>query len=133
MSSKRAVCAHCQFVQQQCVCTFIEKYGLGADFFAGLNLPLRVLVLQEKREAKHAKNTVRLLKLAIPEVQIIEVDVEEDLNTSLSSLKAHSTGVLFPSEQATSIETLSTSELGAIETLVLIDATWRRAKRIWFF
>lgn len=118
---KRSLCTQCGFVERQCICQFIET----------VSSPVTLVVLQDFRETKHAKNTVRLLKLSIPELTVIEVSVESDLTDILKPYLAPSTYVVFPGDRAVGLEKLEISEKETIRTLILIDATWRRAKRIW--
>ncbi|REG84178.1 tRNA-uridine aminocarboxypropyltransferase [Marinomonas pollencensis] len=120
-NSKRKRCAGCGFLQSQCVCHLRpEPRQLG----------LRIIVLQDPKEAKHAKNTVTLLTLALPQVTCIAMD-DSTLLAQLQALDLSQWRLLYPSEQAQPIETLQDTEATQIEGVILIDATWRKAKRFY--
>ncbi|WP_353668966.1 tRNA-uridine aminocarboxypropyltransferase [Marinomonas sp. THO17] len=118
MSERRQSCDKCGFLQSQCVCPWLVQ----------LNTDLKILVVQDPKEAKHAKNTVALLRLALPNVKCISVTQI----ASLSDLMASRWRLVFPSQSAHWIETLGAEEKSNIEGVILLDATWRKAKK-WLF
>lgn len=118
LSERRKTCSGCGFLQRQCVCAWIPK----------LDTSLKIIVVQDPKEAKHAKNTVALLRLALPSVKCISVSQIDDLAT----LTPSQWRLVFPSETADLLEQLDTQQKADIEGVILLDATWRKAKK-WMF
>lgn len=116
----RPVCEQCGFLLQQCVCQWIPTLVTG----------LKVIVIQDPKEAKHAKNTVTLLRLALPAVECLSCDTV-DLEKKLSALPLERWRLVFPNERSSPIEQIARREAEAIEGVILIDATWRKAKRLF--
>ncbi len=114
--NKRPHCEACGFLQSQCVCAWVPV----------LTSRLKILVVQDRKEASHAKNTVSLLRLALPSVECLDsADV-----SPLSRLDVDSWRVLFPGQESMPIESLSADQKRQIEGVILIDATWRKAKKL---
>lgn len=89
-------------------------------------------MLQHPAESNHPKNTVQLLKLCMPELEIYIGENQQDFFRQLDkqSLNTDTTLVLYPSNN--SVELPAPSEFGqAQNTLIFIDASWRKAKKIW--
>ncbi|MGB3600114.1 MAG: tRNA-uridine aminocarboxypropyltransferase [Marinomonas sp.] len=120
-SSKRQTCNRCHFLTAQCVCHLLP---------APQQVGLRIIVLQDPKEAKHAKNTVALLTLVLPQVECIGMD-DVRLPERLQALDLTKWRVLYPAEQAQPIEALTSDVAATIEGIILIDATWRKAKRFY--
>ena len=120
-NSKRTSCVSCGFLSSQCVCHLLPTPR---------QVSLQVIVLQDPKEAKHAKNTVALLKLALPQIQCIAMD-DETLLDQLQKLNLTQWRLLYPAQQAQPIEAITSTEAGQIEGVILIDATWRKAKRFY--
>ncbi|TDO99686.1 tRNA-uridine aminocarboxypropyltransferase [Marinomonas balearica] len=118
---QRSQCGQCGFVERQCVCRFIQQ----------ARVPQRVVIIQDIKESKHAKNTVGLLQLAVPQTEVVGIHVDDDVSQCFDGLTAQNTALIYPSACAEMIEPLENSDKFQIDNLVLIDATWRRAKRIW--
>ncbi|WP_191600308.1 DTW domain-containing protein [Marinomonas algicola] len=113
----RAVCAQCFFLKQNCVCHFIPN----------VHTDLKVIVFQSLQEAKHPKNTVRLLRLAMPSIQVIPVVSQEDILRELNLLDLTKWCLIYPCDQSTPIEIETKQSLDNYEGILLIDATWRKA------
>lgn len=114
------MCDQCGFLLRQCVCQWIPK----------LALTLKVIVIQDPKEAKHAKNTVSLLRLALPAVECLSCE-SADLEKRLSALPLERWRLVFPNERSEPIEQIARREAEEIEGVILIDATWRKAKRLF--
>ncbi|MEL0635895.1 tRNA-uridine aminocarboxypropyltransferase [Marinomonas sp. TI.3.20] len=121
MREKRPRCQVCHFLQTQCVCHLLPS---------SRSVDLRIIVLQDPKEAKHAKNTVSLLALALPQIECIAMD-DVTLEARLQSLEFTQWRVVYPNEQANLIEQLEKEEIAIIKGIILIDATWRKAKRFY--
>ncbi|MEP3351150.1 MAG: tRNA-uridine aminocarboxypropyltransferase [Marinomonas sp.] len=119
---KRARCNGCRFLAEQCVCQWIPK----------LKTTLKVLVIQDPKEAKHAKNTVSLLCLGLPSVECISIDDRNLLEANLSEMEASKWRLVFPCDDAVAVESMSRDDLAQIEGVILLDATWRKAKKMYF-
>ncbi|MCB5162156.1 tRNA-uridine aminocarboxypropyltransferase [Marinomonas algarum] len=120
--SSRCYCENCHFLSVMCVCPWRPK----------LATPLQILVLQDPKERRHAKNTVSLLSLALPSVRCIVIENEQIMVHTLESLDRIRWRLVFPSDNALSIESLPASDKRQIEGLIFLDATWRKAKK-WYF
>ncbi|MEP0073339.1 MAG: tRNA-uridine aminocarboxypropyltransferase [Marinomonas sp.] len=118
---KRARCNGCRFLVEQCVCQWIPK----------LETTLKVLVIQDPKEAKHAKNTVALLRLGLSSVECISIDDRNLLEASLSELEASKWRLVFPCDDAVAVESVGRDDLAQIEGVILLDATWRKAKKMY--
>ncbi|WP_283787299.1 tRNA-uridine aminocarboxypropyltransferase [Bermanella sp. WJH001] len=119
----RKLCEHCQRPLAVCICPYLVN----------LQAPCRLLILQHPSEQKQALATVPLLQLCIKPLDVLVGEEFEHLDVVQGLLRnPKSCRVLFPAanseewnltEQANSVE--------GIETLIIIDGTWRKAKRIW--
>lgn len=118
---KRARCENCGFLVEQCVCQWIPKLKTG----------LKVLILQDPKEATHAKNTVSLLCLGLPSVQCVSIDDRNLLESVLSELDRRKWRLVFPCDGAISIESMNREVSSQIEGVILLDATWRKAKKMY--
>ena len=91
----------------------------------------RVHILQHPKETNHAKNTVRLITLCLPDVEVLVGESPEDF----ASLKEEVLGnpadfnVFYPHVQSQCFEEQFSSTTPA--NLIFIDATWRKAYKIW--
>jgi len=119
-SKKRSVCASCNYPSRTCIC----------DYLSHVELPARIIVLQHKAEAKHAKNTVRLVKLIAPEIVVLQSGA--DMKIDEVDLSNRNVVVIYPSEHSLSLEQYSNkSNMQSVDTLVFIDASWRQAYGMW--
>jgi DTW domain-containing protein YfiP len=118
---KRARCDDCCFLIEQCVCQWIPKLKTG----------LKVLILQDPKEATHAKNTVSLLCLALPSVQCVSIADRNLLESTLSELDSDTWRLVFPCDGAIAIESVDREAASQIEGVILLDATWRKAKKMY--
>lgn len=114
----RDVCGGCGRLTSVCICGALVE----------VQSPLRVVILQHPSELKQPLATVPLLQRCLTPC---EVHVGEDFNgTEIQArLQAQATGValLFPSsEEAAPADGLCFTP----HTLLVIDGTWRKARRI---
>ncbi|MBR7887848.1 DTW domain-containing protein [Marinomonas sp. A79] len=120
---KRRLCQHCCFLISMCVCPWRPT----------VSTRLHILVLQDPKEAKHAKNTVTLLQLALPlSVECVSIADQANVGKVLQEKDPAKWRLLFPSDNAMPVESLSLGESTAIEGLIVLDATWRKAKKLYF-
>ncbi len=121
VSEKRIRCDGCLFLVEQCVCSWVPR----------LSTRLSILILQDPKEAKHAKNTVPLLRLGLPVVKCIQTSNQEALRCALSQKDPAKWRLLFPNDEATAIESMDAKVASNIEGLIVLDATWRKAKKLY--
>ena len=90
----------------------------------------QLVVLQHLAEVKHAKNTARLISLVAPDTKIVVGETAEDFCDVRSQYAADPGAVvLYPAAGSASLNECATH--APIKTLIIIDGTWRKAKRIW--
>ena len=121
-SAKRARCDNCRFLTEQCVCQWIPV----------LSTRLKIVILQDPKEAQHAKNTVSLLSLGLPSVECISTANQDALSSALRQKDPAKWCLVFPSDDAVPIESIDAGSAAEIEGLILLDATWRKAKKLYF-
>ncbi|NLQ16113.1 DTW domain-containing protein [Marinomonas sp. M1K-6] len=119
---KRTRCEQCHFLTAQCVCQWIPT----------LSTRLKVLILQDPKEAKHAKNTVTLLRLGLPSVDCISTADQAVLANVLMQKDPAKWCLVFPTDDAVRVESMAADCIAKIEGLILLDATWRKAKKLYF-
>lgn len=109
----RPQCPRCQRPRSHCLCPLVPS----------LDSRTRVLILQHPDEASHALNTARLAALGLKnsELRIGEVFADLSLDETPSVL-------LFPGESAAPVESLAS--LAVLPQLIVLDGTWRKARRI---
>ncbi|GAA5217900.1 tRNA-uridine aminocarboxypropyltransferase [Corallincola platygyrae] len=108
------------------------------DRVATISLTTQIHILQHPTEVGLAKGTARLLELALPTVKIYGGETEHDFADIKTELlreqrTGHSVWVLFPSQQALSLSRTSvkTAYTSPPKHLIVIDGTWRKAKKIF--
>ena len=134
---KRSYCPSCHYVQQNCLCASITEQSCH----------MRVIILQHPTESKHSKNSAKLVKLCIKQCEIIIGEQPQDF-ANIRAIKSP-VYVIYPSEQAVPIESLKAMHSIPLSlsqrddspilpednqqpiTLVFIDASWRKAYKMW--
>jgi len=122
VSRNRTRCDGCRFLTEQCVCQWIPR----------LTTQLNVLILQDPKEAKHAKNTVSLLCLGLASVECVSITSQRELADKLLQKDPAKWRLLFPCDSAVALESIDAKTASNIEGLILLDATWRKAKKMYF-
>ncbi len=120
-SESRAFCPSCEFLKSRCLCDTLK------------NIPNKVhlIVLQHPSESKHPLNTVRIMKKSFQEMTVL---VGEDFNNDLrlNTLLCdpnNECALLYPGETAKVLD--NNSENRELTHVILIDGTWRKAKKIF--
>lgn len=121
LGSKRTICSQCGFLESQCVCKWVPS----------LSTRLKILIVQDPKEATHAKNTVPLLSLGLASVTCVSTNDVDALQLLLIQKDAAKWRLVFPSDDAMPVEAIKASEASCIEGLILLDATWRKAKKMY--
>ncbi|NMH65066.1 tRNA-uridine aminocarboxypropyltransferase [Shewanella salipaludis] len=115
----RRYCSVCHYPQSACVCASIRP----------LQPKTRLLVLQHPSEVGHAKNSVRLLSLVIPQTLVYVGETPEDfaeLRQYLARLE-RPVYLVYPSEKSVQVQQAAPA---ADCVLLLLDGTWRKAFRL---
>ena len=120
----RHYCQTCLRPKTACICQFVSK----------VENRVRVLVLQHPSEVKQSKGTLTLLAHSLAHCQVI---VGEDFsdNLELRQILAHyqeRVFLLYPSENAEALPGTGELAEGLEEyCLILLDATWKKAYRMF--
>ena len=119
--SKRATCDTCHYPLKTCVCSAVHCVKNHA----------KIIILQDKNELKNAKNTARLLALGLSNIEIIQNEDSEALQrlASLCLNEPSSIALIFPSRTSKPFENEKANT--TVKNFLFIDATWRKAKRIY--
>ncbi len=118
----RCICQQCGYPVATCLCAEVEP----------MSAPLSIHVLQHPTEQKIAKNTARLINLVIPQTQLHVGESESDFESLRDQLDVTASLLIFPSEiNQVVIEEGYRTNISLPRNLVLIDATWRKAKKIY--
>jgi len=113
----RSYCHACSLPQSACLCAHVLPQAC----------PFPVLILQHPLEAKHAKSTVPLLRLALPDIRV-------EITEHLDPLPPPARGrwwLLYPDAQARDLDAeaaiLPMADIGG---LIVLDGTWRKTRRL---
>ncbi|MGB0944129.1 MAG: tRNA-uridine aminocarboxypropyltransferase [Marinomonas sp.] len=116
----RNYCEKCHYLVKQCIC----------DLIPNLVQPLKIVIFQHPKEAKHAKNTIKLVAQVWPDVQCIILPENDVENTDYFEAINHNWCLLYPGETSQALEYFPEQDKKRIEGIVLIDATWRKAYKL---
>ena len=123
----RSYCYQCFRAEDACLCGWAVR----------IDNSINVIVLQHPDEVKNAKGSAVIAKLCLEHYQCWQGE-DFSLHHEINQLIATSSDkicVLYPSESSVLIEDCLHNNTGAninnIEYVIFIDATWRKAKKIW--
>jgi DTW domain-containing protein YfiP len=127
-TNKRLVCAKCGYPQSTCLCVWVNP----------ITTPVNIIILQHPKEAKHAKNTVKLLTLGLKNITVLQGERPDDwpeLAERVANQPQHYS-LFYPHEKSTSFESISTPEqkesnFPVNHNMIFVDAPWRKALKIW--
>lgn len=121
---KRNICNTCHKPKIACICSFITPTAN----------EVTVVILQHPKEVNHAKGTANLLLKSLRNCHVIVGESFND-NQKLQKLLEESQGqtyLLYPSDDAQVIgENVSQSTITNASCLILLDATWRKAYKMF--
>jgi len=120
----RAFCYQCRRAKVACLCGCIEKQPND----------IKIIVLQHPDEVNNPKGTGIIAELGLQQYYkwVAEDFAQHKELIRFIAENAAQTAVLYPTEGANEIsECSSTSDLINIKNLIVIDGTWRKAKKIW--
>jgi len=121
----RPLCKTCQRPKLACICPFISP----------VNNSILVVVLLHPKEVNQSKGTLPLLAHSLSNRLVIEGEnfsENEQLNDILVQYK-HRVALLYPSETAAVLSSSSVdfSDGNKYKCLILLDATWKKAFRMY--
>lgn len=122
----RKICPACQYPPLVCVCSSITRTVVDTE----------IIILQHPSEKSRAKNTARLISLVIPNTKTFVGESAADFELVKQRLltresKDTSIAVLFPSPDSKIFSEALKPALHRVQTLILLDGTWRKAKKMW--
>lgn len=123
----RQICSRCQYPLTTCICANVTELALNAQ----------LVVMQHPSEVEHAKNSVRVLKLVVPETKVVVGESAEDFAELRAELEKSQRPVylIYPNENSEAVEDVQPNKDGIF---ILLDGTWRKAFRLlqlnpWLF
>lgn len=117
----RPLCPHCQLPLARCLC----------DCAIECQSTLEIIVWQHPSETDHPKNTVPLLKACLPQIRIIRGElISKDEFLASTNSKNGELRLLFPSNESPLTRAKVQTENDSKLSLVAIDGTWRKARKI---
>lgn len=127
-TNKRQMCTNCGYPQSTCLCAWINP----------ITAPFNIIILQHPTEAKHAKNTTKLLTLGLKKITVLKGEKPEDWEELAHNVEhqPQKYGLFYPHEQSKAVESIALPEQKACyfplnHNLIFIDSTWRKALKIW--
>jgi DTW domain-containing protein YfiP len=125
---KRLQCTKCGYPQTTCLCPWIKA----------IESPVKLVILQHPKESKHAKNTVKLLQLGLTNLKVIQGENASDFAefAKLVAASPKSFVLCYPHANSKAIEALESDAvkdkaITELTTVILIDASWRKALKMW--
>lgn len=120
----RKLCDGCSRPVSVCIC----------EHLVSVVAPIEVVILQHPSEQKQALATVPLIERCLSPVSVHVGEDFSDEETIKEILKSpNEVRVVFPADSAQTwkIGASTSANDRQIKTLIFIDGTWRKAKRIW--
>jgi DTW domain-containing protein YfiP len=127
-AGKRPTCARCQLPQRSCVCALAVPVAHRTP----------VWVLQHPAEARHAKNTVRLLALSLAHCTVRVSEHIDDATLHAELFAPDATGrpvqpvLLYPATPGSAVwpgAVADPSDAPPVR-LVVLDGTWRQSRQL---
>ncbi|MBQ4835910.1 tRNA-uridine aminocarboxypropyltransferase [Pseudoalteromonas luteoviolacea] len=117
---KRSTCNICHFSIKTCVCDYVCPK---------LQNKTKIIVLQHPSEVSVAKNTVRLLKLQLADIEVFQGESPEDFLAAQEIARISNCALLYPDQNADTVETINRHQQ-TIEYLFVLDGTWKKTHKI---
>lgn len=127
----RKLCSGCDRPIAVCIC----------EHLVSVEAPMKVVILQHPSEQKQALATVPLLQRCLQPVTVLvgedftdHPEIEQLFSSDEGAINAETCCVVYPAPDARHwhAQQPANSADKAIQTLIFIDGTWRKAKRIWY-
>ncbi|MDX1280691.1 tRNA-uridine aminocarboxypropyltransferase [Shewanella colwelliana] len=115
----RPNCPQCLYAANACLCAKLRR----------MSTEVEVIVLQDPTEVNHAKNSVKLMRSVLPNLQVVVGETAADFSALREQLASTNKAIflLYPSEQSQSLSAQTTSDK---VILLLLDGTWRKAYKL---
>ncbi|MCL1050549.1 DTW domain-containing protein [Shewanella abyssi] len=115
----RPNCPSCHYPLKACLCASIKQ----------MQVKTELIILQDPTEVGHAKNSVRLLALVIPQTKVVVGETAADFSLLREQLQLTDKPIflVYPSTASRSVSDI------VIDTdviLLLLDGTWRKAYKL---
>ncbi len=119
----REICNQCLRPLNVCLCEHLVK----------LQAPCDVLILQHPSEQKQPLATVPILQLCLWPIKILVGEKFSNHEAVKALLKKPSCcRVIFPGDNSQTWKVGETADNAEeVDTLIILDGTWRKAKKIW--
>ena len=128
----RKLCVQCDRPENVCLCAHLVN----------LQAPCKVLILQHPSEQKQALATVPILQKCLSPLQVwVGENFCEYQGLSVLLKNKERCRVLFPGEHSVELDVGAVNsainfqekaeERASVDTLIVLDGTWRKAKKIW--
>jgi DTW domain-containing protein YfiP len=124
VATTRIYCTGCHYPATVCICEALST----------LSARQEIIILQHPAESKHAKNTARLITLCMPSVTVLCGEQSTSFSELINqcSKDPHRFALIYPSTSSKALEDHPQQfALPNQKTLIFIDATWRKAFKIW--
>lgn len=120
----RPYCEKCHFPRRTCICSLVSAVD-------DVTYDGEIHVLQHPDEVGHAKNSLKLVTQLMPNVQVWTGENQEDFSELAYQVTQSSGGwgCFYPC--TSSIENTAFKPDLPDTRLIFIDATWRKARKIW--
>ena len=115
----RAHCYRCDKPRMACLCDRIPRVKNRTP----------IVIVQHRRESRHALGTVRIADLGLAERKILVVPADAKSGSALPAWLPANAGLLYPGSEARDLAALSPEERP--EALVVIDGTWHQARALF--
>ena len=117
-TEKRPSCAHCNSPLNRCLCHTIST----------IDNHWPVHILQHSNESNHAVGTAKIAQLSLRqcELNISKITVEHEC--VIKAILAAKPILVFPTAKSAPLESIDTNNA---RPLIFLDATWRKAKRMY--
>ena len=120
----RPYCEKCQFPVRTCICPFVN--AVDKISYAG-----QIHVLQHASEAGHAKNSLRLVQQLLPDIRVWTGESADDFTSLSNQIAANPADWACFYPNVNSVENNEKQPPLPQTRLIFIDATWRKARKIW--
>ncbi|MFT5234785.1 MAG: DTW domain-containing protein YfiP [Shewanella sp.] len=94
-----------------------------------MTVATELIVLQDPSEVSHAKNSVRLMALVIPETRVYVGETADDFKSLRQYLEGCNKPIylVYPSDRSSDV---AATELDELSVLLFLDGTWRKAYKL---
>ena len=117
----RIECPRCQRPVNTCYCQNLQPETASTD----------LLIIQHPSETRHAINSARIASLGISNCEILTGEDFTHSEGLTEKLAGRHAVLLFPSDNALATAEHSSNH-GKPELCVILDGTWRKAKKIYY-